>query len=301
MKAPFNVLAGIFTLLFISVTLCIGVAWSLSNIESFGKQTFPMVSPTPFTPQLITTVDLHASPPTPTAKPQIIIPRKLDIVEGDNYVTPPGSCNSPLSYHIGEIDGRFSLSRNSIEMFAKQAADIWNTAISTPLFREDPYGEITINIVYDQRQELMDTLNGIQQQLSRDAATIGLVKTQFETLKANYEPNLQSTLEELVITINADVASYNNLVNEYNSTAKSLETLFDQKPYAGIYNTGSKVITIYLNRSQEEFTHTIAHEFGHAIGLGHNENINAIMYPNTNSSLTLSPEDLTAIKTRCSL
>ncbi|MGO9139739.1 MAG: matrixin family metalloprotease, partial [Syntrophales bacterium] len=45
----------------------------------------------------------------------------------------------------------------------------------------------------------------------------------------------------------------------------------------------------------------LAHEFGHALGLKHNDNPQAIMYRLMQSdSLNLAPDDIAALKERCS-
>ena len=71
------------------------------------------------------------------------------------------------------------------------------------------------------------------------------------------------------------------------------------RPEEGLYNPKDQRIDIYFNIERKELLHTLLHEFGHALGLGHLENENAIMYPFTTQEITLSPEDIAAITKQC--
>jgi predicted Zn-dependent protease len=63
---------------------------------------------------------------------------------------------------------------------------------------------------------------------------------------------------------------------------------------------GKQTITIYKYDSSNRLVRVIAHEFGHALGLNHNDNTEAIMYRLIQSDSTrLTPADVTALKTRC--
>ncbi len=264
--------------------------------------------------------------PTPSPTPAII--HSIDVIEGNAYTMPPGACTNPLTYNIGTMDDRFGISKDDFAKDIQAAADVWDVPLQKTLFAPDPNGMITVNLVYDDRQPLVSAMNDLEHKLSADSATITAEKQRFETLKTTYDQQLsayndaiatrtlpydqiqtmyndltvlQTTLKDLVATINTNVGTYNNEVAAYNSTRDRLAALFAATPYAGIYSVGSRTISIYIDRTQNEFIHTIAHELGHAIGLGHNNNANAIMYPDTNASLTLSTEDTVAIKARCSL
>ena len=73
------------------------------------------------------------------------------------------------------------------------------------------------------------------------------------------------------------------------------------RPEEGLYVSDDKgrKIDIYFNISKDETVHTLAHEMGHALGIGHVQDANSIMYPKTNIVLSLSVDDINALNKAC--
>ncbi len=70
---------------------------------------------------------------------------------------------------------------------------------------------------------------------------------------------------------NKKIAAYNAEVQEYNEMFGNLET-FTQGDFE------RKRINVYKFSTEEELTAVLAHEFGHALGIGHVESEGSIMY-----------------------
>jgi methyl-accepting chemotaxis protein len=114
---------------------------------------------------------------------------------------------------------------------------------------------------------------------------------------------LQQAAERLNRTIdqlNRRIDQKNILVNEYNQTFTGTNR-FTQGAYENIGN--QKRINIYQFSDHDELRLVIAHEVGHALGVGHVENPKSIMYHlmgNQNiQGLRLTPEDIDALKVLC--
>ena len=55
----------------------------------------------------------------------------------------------------------------------------------------------------------------------------------------------------------------------------------------------------FFMSNRQELLHALKHEFGHAVGIGHLNNPNAIMYYQTNTQLDLTRFDIEALKEVC--
>jgi hypothetical protein len=97
-------------------------------------------------------------------KPQGVEPYKITGVVADNVAAitvllqvfhrPSCPCSEPLTYRIGSVDARFRLDDEEVRHAVHEAVSLWDRASGRELFREDPQGDIVINLVYDYRQEL---------------------------------------------------------------------------------------------------------------------------------------------------
>ncbi|MDB5204081.1 MAG: matrixin family metalloprotease [Candidatus Taylorbacteria bacterium] len=103
--------------------------------------------------------------------------------------------------------------------------------------------------------------------------------------------SLGTVLNEQIDTLNLDVQKYNN-------NQQTLGDEFDQGEY--ILDQSGRSINIYQYDNKAKLERVLAHELGHAIGLGHNDNPKSVMYKlDQGTTLTLSAEDIAALKAVC--
>lgn len=242
-------------------------------------------------------------------------------------------CDPPLRYRVDTVDSQFELSRDKFTELVNRAASIWNKAYGKPLFVYDPEGNLSVNLVYDERQRLNLQIYTTEGQLAQKQTSLDQQIAAYHKDVATFEAKLTALnqqiqewndkggapedvynqlrqeqadlkaeadrLEQTAKTLKISATSFNNQVSTLNKNINTFNATLEERPEEGIFIPRQNRIEIYFHITEAETLHTLAHEFGHAVRLDHNDNPKSIMFFKTNQSITPSPEDLDSLKESC--
>jgi len=129
-------------------------------------------------------------------------------------------------------------------------------------------------------------------------------KGELNTIRANLMSRqeemkkMMETINSMVVVINEIATNYNLELVDYQDAGKKLGSEFCEGNYES--KGGKQTITIYQFDNGDRLARVLVHEFGHALGLKHNDNPSAVMHRLIQSdSLELAPDDITALKAWC--
>ena len=270
-------------------------------------------------------------------------------------------CSYPLTYQVGSIDSEFSVATSTVKDVLSDAEQAWEENTDKELFRYDPSGgHITVDFVYDKRQQRTETKNQLSDDLSTLAETHdGLtenLKTKrsryqqivenYQTVRRQYEASLedynqrverlnrqgrissgtraeldqekqrlsdvraslQQTRESLLSLrseINSLTDEANRLAEEYNQAANTFESRFGTTSEFSQATYESNTITVYQFEQADDLRLALAHELGHALGIDHVGDPQAVMYRLMDQQplddITLTAADQKALKETCRL
>lgn len=98
-------------------------------------------------------------------------------------------CSEPLSYSIGEIDSRFGIDRDGVKQRMEIAAEVWSVAMERPMAVHKPGEEadITVNFVYDERQELVDGELRFRERIRTEQNLLDRMQNKHEQKRREFE------------------------------------------------------------------------------------------------------------------
>jgi peptidoglycan hydrolase CwlO-like protein len=244
-------------------------------------------------------------------------------------------CQSPKTFRLGTVDPRFHITKDELLQDAQEAGGVWKNEQGMILMQYDPNSQMPINMVYDQRQYLDSQINNLNDQVAQQKDSLKPQIADYQQKAAEFKKestdlntqidywntkggapqdvynglvakqhSLQqeaTQLSQMADQLNQSTDAYNQQIQQLNQKVNNYNNVLSYKPEEGLYTKDgtNEKIDIYFNNSRMELVHTLAHEMGHSLGLGHNSNPESIMYPETNLITTPSVDDENALAQVC--
>lgn len=188
-------------------------------------------------------------------------------------------CQIPLAWRIARLDEEFGLGAAAAETVLREAAGLWEAAVGRTLFPHDPDAGMPVRFIYDERQARTDERRRLEAQLGRLRATLD---------SAEFEARARE-LSERLPPDTAEAGVYREAV---------------VRDGAGGVDV-SREIRIHRFADPDDLRRVIAHELGHALGLGHGSDPGSLMRggpglgDRDRAGLLVAAEDLDRLRALC--
>lgn len=139
-----------------------------------------------------------------------------------------------------------------------------------------------------------------ESQRSRLTAEKAELAAMGENLRVRQENarRMADELNGMVQSVNEVVGRQNQDVDQYRNVGSRLGGEFQEGYFKN--KDGRQSITVYHYDNEARLVRLLVHEFGHALGLEHSSNTNAVMYRlNRSDAAELTADDIAALKSRC--
>lgn len=114
-------------------------------------------------------------------------------------------CSEPITFRVGDIDQRFSITKEELVGLMEEVAQAWSDAADITIIKFDEDGEISLNLVYAEEQQLTDSERQYRNRLEHEEFNITVLENEYTRLNREYEEEVQQydeDSEELQESIN---------------------------------------------------------------------------------------------------
>lgn len=136
------------------------------------------------------------------------------IFSSNQPLSPP--CSETLTFRVGEIDEPFSITQEELIGMLEEVAEDWSEAASMPVVQYDEDGEIPVNLVYAEEQQLSDRERQHRERLEQEESEIVDLENEYARLNQEYNEDVEQydedsgELQESIDRLNEWVVQKNN-------------------------------------------------------------------------------------------
>lgn len=138
------------------------------------------------------------------------------------------ACAKPLTYSLGVFDERFNLTKEEFLKEIENAEKLWETPLGLNLYEyTESGGQVTIDLIYDHRQEATDELKKLGILIDNDQASYDALKNRHVELLERHA-QLKLTIEEKTKAFENEKNIYETEVRYYNSRGGAPEAKYNE-------------------------------------------------------------------------
>jgi predicted RND superfamily exporter protein len=141
------------------------------------------------------------------------------------YYIAQAVCPAPITYKLGELDTRFNLTTQEARVALSEAESVWEDATGRNLFSFEDEGELTVNFVYDDRQEFITEEEEFKSKLNETENMSEDVNNTYDDLVAKYN-ELKESYTKRIEAYETQLRSYNEEVEKYNNQGGAPEKVY---------------------------------------------------------------------------
>jgi hypothetical protein len=142
------------------------------------------------------------------------------------YYVAGSLCPAPLSYTIGSVDERFTMTSDEVAQAVAQAESIWEEATGRNLFTFEEGGGLTVNFIYDERQALSNSEDLLKEKLDATENVSDAMRDTYTTLVQKYNSERLLYTEKAKV-YEARLLAYNQEVEKYNGRGGAPSDVYD--------------------------------------------------------------------------
>jgi hypothetical protein len=136
-------------------------------------------------------------------------------------------CQQPLTYQIGTIDSRFDVSDRDVREAMADAAALWSDATEETVAIESEDGNIIVNFIYDERQELVDGELRFRERINSEQVRMNQFQRDYDRQRDQFDERSERYVE-LAASTTRELDSLNDWVRERNEAGGFTESDVDQ-------------------------------------------------------------------------
>ncbi len=125
-------------------------------------------------------------------------------------------CGEPLTFQVGNIDDRFQISEEELAQMLQNISEIWSEAAGKTVMKFSDDGEILVNLVYDNQQQMTDSERQFRDRLRHEEHQISRLESEYERMNDRFDEKT-SRYKNDSAELQQQIDEMNEWVNEQNS------------------------------------------------------------------------------------